>query len=221
VDVIKMRFGVLGSNNIYVRETTAGFSDFFGIDAIILKKEEEECNIISNNGVNLRYIDTKSVLSLLKLPFTIKTTSKFVDGFIVHYMNLYFALLIASGLIIDKPIAYLCYGGDVHKSKFRNWCVKKALERVDLIFVEVPSQQEYLHDYFGVPNDKLESSKIVFPVNSSFKKYNESQIEMIRKKRNISKKHVIFSPRTIDEHYNHHILIEAVSLLEDSLKKDI
>ena len=216
-----MKFGVLGSNNIYVRETTTGFSDFFCIDAIILNKNEEKCNIFLDNRINLRYTNSRSVLSLLKLPFTIKMTSRFVDGFIVHYMNLYFALLIASGIVIDKPIAYLCYGGDVHKSKIRNWFVKKALEKVDLIFVEIPSQKDYLHNFFGVPYDKLESSKIVFPVNPSFKKYSDLQKEVLREKWNLFKKNVIFSPRTVDEHYNHQILIEAVGHLDDSLKRDI
>ncbi|WP_269849861.1 glycosyltransferase [Methanosarcina horonobensis] len=34
-------------------------------------------------------------------------------------------------------------------------------------------------------------------------------------------KYVIFSPRTADGLYNHHILVKAVSFLEDDLKKDI
>lgn len=216
-----MRLGVLGSNNIYVRETTSGISDFTYINAIILKQKEEQCNINSVNRINLTYVNSKSLISLLKLPFIIKRTDRLVDGFIVHYMNLYFALLIASGMIINKPITYLCYGGDVRKSKIRNWCVKKALEKVDLIFVEAPSQKEYLHDSFSIPYKKLESSKVVFPLDPSFKVCDNSLKEIIRKKWGLLKKYIIFSPRTVDDHYNHHILIRAINCLEDNLKKDI
>ncbi|WP_269849863.1 hypothetical protein [Methanosarcina horonobensis] len=67
-----MRFGVLGSNNIYVRETTAEISNFFHVDAIILKKKEEKCNIDSEKKINLKFIDSKSLFSLLRLPFAIK-----------------------------------------------------------------------------------------------------------------------------------------------------
>lgn len=216
-----MRFGVLGSNNIFVRETTTALSNFFYIDAIILKKKEEKFILGLDNRINLRSINSRSLLSLLKLPFTIKIANGLVDGFIVHYMNPYFALVIASGMVIDKPIAYFCYGGDVRKSRIRNWIVKKALERVDLIFVQTVSQKEYLYHSFGVPYNKLESSKVVFPVDPAFKKYSDSQKEEIRRKWKLTKKYVIFSPRTVDEHYNHHILVEATSMLDENLKKDI
>jgi len=215
-----MRFGVLGSNNIFVRETTIEFSDFYQIYAIILGKNTDKCNIILNDRINLTSINSRSLFSLLKLPFAIKRTSGFVDVFLVHYMNLYFALLILFG-IIDKPITYFCYGGDVHKTKIENLFLKKAFEKVDLIFVELPSQREHLHNSFGIPYDKLESSKMVFPLSPSFKRYNDSQKQEIRKKWKLFKKYVIFSPRTVDKRYNHHILLKAINLLDDSLKRNI
>jgi hypothetical protein len=215
-----MRFGVLGSNNIFVRETTMGFSDFYQIDAIILGKKTDKNNIISDDKINLTSINSRSLFSLLKLPFAIKRTSRFVDVFIIHYMNFYFALLILFG-IIDKPIVYFCYGSDVHTIKIANLFLKKAFKKVDRIFVEVPSQKEHLHNSFGVPYDKLESSKIVFPLSPSFKKYSESQKQILKKKWELSDKYVIFSPRTVDKHYNHHILLKAISCLDDRLKKKI
>ncbi|AKB41520.1 glycosyltransferase family 4 protein [Methanosarcina mazei] len=215
-----MRFGVLGSNNVFVRETTMELSDFCQIDAIILRKKTDKNNIILNDRINLTSINSRSFFSLLKLPFEIKKTRRFVDVFLVHYMNLYFALLILFG-IINRPIVYFCYGTDVHNTKIANLLLKRAIEKVDLIFVQVPAQKEYIHNLFGVSYDKVESSKVVFPVNPSFKKYNDSQKQEIRKKWKIFKKYVIFSPRTVNKHYNHHILLEAINLLDDNLKTEI
>ncbi|KKG72670.1 glycosyltransferase [Methanosarcina mazei] len=215
-----MRFGVLGSNNIFVRETTIGFSDFYQIDAIILKKKTDKNNITLNDKINLTPINSRSLFSLLKLPFEIKKNSRYVDVFIVHYMNFYFALLILLG-VINKPIFYFCYGTDVHSIKIANLLLKKAFEKVDRIFVEVPSQKEYIHNSFGVPYEKLESSKIVFPLSPSFKKHEDLQKQAIKKRWGLSKRYIIFSPRTVDKHYNHHILLEAISCLDDSLKEKI
>ena len=122
-----MRIGVLAVNNIFVEETTNELSDHFYIDAIILKKKTEQCKVNQNHKVKLRFINKKSVIDLLKLPIHIKRVEKRVDGFIVHYINSYFAILLACG-IIKKPIAYFCYGGDIHKTGITRWLVKHALK---------------------------------------------------------------------------------------------
>ncbi|AKB84294.1 glycosyltransferase [Methanococcoides methylutens] len=212
-----MKFGILASNNIYVEETTNGLSNFADISAIVLKSKKEHCNY--NHSIDL-YLVEKTFIQLLKLPLILEKLSKKVDAFIVHYMNPYFSLLIILGFI-NKPIVYFCYGGDVRKSKFRNYLTKKALDHVDLIFVEAPSQKKYLHDFFHVPLNRLQSSVIVFPLNPCFKKMDNELHSEIRDKWNIHKKYVIFSPRTLHSHYNHHILLEGIANICEEFKLDI
>ena len=214
-----MRLGILASNNFFVEDTTNALSEYFYIRGIILKGKNDECRINRNHKIKLIFIKKKSVIDLLKFPLHIIKVEKEVEGFIVHYMNPYFAILLALG-IIKKPMIYFCYGGDVHKTGIRKWLVKKALKKVDLIFVESKSEQEHIHKGYGIKKEKIKSI-IWWSIGKSFKKYDNELIEQLIKKWDLTKEYVIFSPRNTIEFYNHHLLIDGLGLLDNDLKRKI
>jgi len=94
-----MRLGILASNNFFVEDTTNALSEYFYIRGIILKGKNDECRINRNHKIKLIFIKKKSVIDLLKFPLHIIKVEKEVEGFIVHYMNPYFAILLA---LIEK-----------------------------------------------------------------------------------------------------------------------
>ena len=71
----------------------------------------------------------------------------------------------------------------------------------------------------------IDEKKIVpilwYPVNSCFKRFDEKTIDNLRKKWNLTKEFVIFSPRATNEFYNHHLLIDGLGLLNEDIKKKI
>ena len=215
-----MKFGILAVNNIFVENTTNSLSDYLDIKPIILKSKNEVPKIIEKNDDEIIYVNKKSYISLLKLPFIIKKTEGNVDAFIIHYLNPYFAFLVAVG-IFKKPIAYFCYGGDVRKSGIRRWLVDKALKNIDLIFVELEVQKNHIHNEYNVPSNKIKSNVVIFYLDNIFKKFSLELTQKIGDKWNLSKKYIIFSPRTLTEVYNHRLLIEGVNLLDESLKNEL
>lgn len=214
-----MRLCVLGSNNIYVRETTKEFSKNIPIELIILKSKNDNCGLDGINEINVTPINKQSLFELLKLPFLIKNTSKDVDGFLIHYLNPYFALLIAAGLL-KKPKIYLSYGGDIHKTGLRKWIVKKSLQRIDFTFVEMKTDKELLINEFNVSHDRVKSL-IWYPVSKCFFKMDTNKRKELRVKWGFTKKYNIFSPRTLIEFYNHDILIKSIGSMEKSIRDNI
>ena len=215
-----MKFGILAVNNIFVENTTNALSDYLDLKPIILKNDTEIPKIIEKDDVEITYVNKKSFMSLLKLPFIIKKTEENIDAFIIHYLNPYFAFLVAFG-IFKKPIAYFCYGGDVRKSGIRRWLVDKALKNIDLIFVELEVQKDYIHNEYNVSNNIIKSDVIIFSLNETFKKFSLEFTPKIREKWGLFKKYIIFSPRTLTEVYNHRLLIEGINLLDESLKNEL
>jgi len=216
-----MRLGVLGVKNIFVEETTIILSNYFDLKPILLKNNNEKCNINAKCKNDIKYVNKKSIISLLKLPFIIRSTEKDVDGFLVHYLNPYFAFLIGFGLF-KKPIAYFSYGEDIRQTGIRGWLVKKALQNINLILVDnIKAQGLFIHDKYKIPFNKIVSNIKLFQTNKSFKKHSCESILSNRKEWNLSKKYIIFSPRTLIKYYNHHLLIEGLNLLDESLKNQL
>lgn len=215
-----MKVGILAVNNIFVENTTNALSDYLVLKPIILKNKKEMPKIIEKDEIDITYVNKKSYISLLKLPFIIKKIEGNVDAFIIHYLNPYFAFLVAFG-IFKKPIAYFCYGGDVRKSGIRRWLVDKALKNIDLIFVELEVQKKYIYNEYNVPSNKIKSNVIIFSLDNTFKKFPLELTQKIRDKWNLSKKYIIFSPRKLIEVYNHRHLIEGINLLDECLKNEL
>jgi len=210
-----MKICQIGSHNPYTYHLVNELSNSFESSAIILKSSKVEVSKYYNKDVNLVELCKDRSQDLLKLPKLIKKLEPNIDCFIFHYLNPYFALILASG-IIKIPITYFCYGGDIHKNGLRKQLVKKALKNVDLIFAESPTEKQLLINEYGV--DPASVCDVVwYPLDSVFESVREDEndsVDNFRDRWGISKKTIIFSPRGLIPYYNHHLLLEGIARSE-------
>jgi glycosyltransferase involved in cell wall biosynthesis len=161
------------------------------------------------------------ILNIARIIYLFLKYDRKCDCHLVHYLSLYYALAI--GLLpLRKPIVYCVYGSDVRTPEgWNKKIVKKALKRIDVIFESSQSfGRKYIVSKYGVDEKKIVPI-LWYPVNSCFRRFDDKTISSLKKKWNLTKDYVIFSPRTTVELYNHHLLIEGLGLLNDEVKKKI
>lgn len=213
-----MRIAVIAVYNIFSKESIESLSEFAQIDAYFLKRENEVIQPVKNAQINA--FNKKSLLSLMRFIFSLQRGQKNSDIKIIHYLNPLFIILIAAE-ILKQPIVYFCYGGDIKKSGLRRWLLKIALHKISLIFIEQEAQKKYLQSEYQVPDNKIESTLIIWGINNCFRILPEDEITNLRSKWGIFGKYVIFSPRLLVNHYNHHLLLEGINILDKNRKNEI
>lgn len=212
-----------GSDSLYCWEHIKEFGDEFDIFSIVIARTfRYNFDIRIVNPFRRRSLTI--VFGILNIPRIIYLFLKYdrkCDCHFVHYLSLPYALAIAL-LPLRKPIVYCVYGSDVRTPEgWNKKIVKKALGRIDVIFE--PSQsfgRKYIVSKYRVDQKKIVPI-LWYPVNSCFKKFDDRTIDNLRKKWNLTKEYVVFSPRATKEFYNHDLLIEGVGLLNDELKEKI
>lgn len=216
-----MRIAVIAVYNVFVKESIQELSEYSHIDAYILKGENDDLSALDVlENVQVYTFNKKSPLDLIKFIPSIRRGQTETDIRIFHYLNPFFLILLALGTF-RKPIVHFCYGGDIKKSGPRKWILRGVLQNMSQIFIEQDAQRRYLQSDYQIPNDKIESSLIIWNVSSCFKALPYNEIKSLRQKWGLLGKYIIFSPRTLDEHYNHHLLLEGINLLHEEIKKDI
>jgi len=216
-----MRIAVIAVYNIFVKESIQELSEFSYIDAYILKGENDDLSALDAlENVQIHAFNKKLPLDLIKFILSIRQGQTETDIRIFHYLNPLFSILLALG-IVRKPVVHFCYGGDIKKGGLKKWLLRRALHNMSQIFIEQDAQRRYLQFEYQIPSDKIESSLVIWNVNSCFKVLPYDGIKSLRQKWGLLGKHIVFSPRTLVEHYNHHLLLEGINLLNDDKKKDI
>jgi len=221
----KHKICLWGIDSPYCWEHAKEFSNEFDMFSIVLGNGfgyNFDIRITNLNPFKKRPFSTVfAILNILRIMYLFLKYDRKCDCHLVHYLTLHYALAIAL-LPFKKPIVYCVYGSDVRTPEgLRKKIVKKALERVDVMFCLSRS-------FFGphiVSKYGIDEKKIVpilwYPLNPRFKKFDDKTIDNLRKKWNLTKEYVIFSPRATKEFYNHHLLIDGLGLLSDGLKKKI
>jgi len=216
-----MRIAVIGVYNVFVNDSVQELSEFSHIDAYILKGENDDLSTFDAlENVQIHAFNKKSPIDLIKFILSARQGQTETDIRIFHYLNPFFLTLLAIDTF-RKPIVHFCYGGDIKKGGFRKLLLRRALNNMSLIFSEQDAERRYLQSEYQIPNDKIESSLIIWNVNSCFKAFPYDEVKSLRQKWGLSGRHIIFSPRNLDEHYNHHLLLEAINLLDEEKKRDI
>lgn len=221
----KHKICLWGTDLLYCWEHVKEFGDEFDMFSIVLGRTfgyNFNIQITNFNPSKRRPFSTVfGILNIARIMYLFLKYDLKCDCHLVHYLEFPYTLAIAL-LPLKKPIVYCAYGSDLrnpegHKKKI----VKKALRKVNVIFCLTQSfYSKYIVSKYGI-NEK----KIVpiwwSPVNSCFKRFDDKTIDNLRKKWNLTKDCVIFSPRATLEFYNHHLLIAGLGLLNDELKKKI
>lgn len=218
-----IQVGIFGSDSIYVTEMVQNLSSVCRI-TLVSRKVTEKSFEGDYELVSLPKIPSGK---MFLFPFSacskIKKLNKYVDVYAVHYLDIVWATLISLN-ILKKPMVYFVYGSDVNNNfgKFHTHLLKKSLQKFDLIFVEVPSNKQLLIEKYGVDPKKITPEPLWWNLNPCFKR-NASDVAKreLRNKWNITKKYVIFSPRTCKTIYQHDILIKAVGELNSELRDNI
>ncbi len=208
---MSLRICQIGSHNLYTPYLVNGLSDEFNSIAIMLKHPRQNITNYYNSNVDLIQLNKKQLKDLLNLVRIIKNIEVNVDCFIFHYLNPYFAFILALG-IISKPVAYFCYSGDIRKFGLRKELLKVALKNVDLAISESQTDKRYLVEEYNF-HDKKVCTIMWYPVDEVFKRTLNVKKDKIRERWGISKDIIIFSPRALNPMYNHHVLLEGIAKL--------
>lgn len=220
----RYRVCLWGGDSLYCWEHVKEFGDEFDMFSIVVGRAfgyKFDVRII--NPFKRRPLSTIFViLNIARIIYLFLKYDRKCDCHLVHYLGLPYALAIAL-LPLRKPIAYCVYGSDVRTPEgWNKRIVKKALGRIDVIFSGITQSfyRKYIVSKYGINEEKIVPI-LWYPVNSCFKRFNDETIDKLRRKWNLTKEYVVFSPRATKEFYNQHLLIEGVGLLNDELKKKI
>lgn len=161
------------------------------------------------------------ILSIPRIMYLFLKYDSRCDCHLVHYLSPHNALAIAF-LPLKKPIVYCAYGSDVRIPEgFHKTIVRKALRKVNVILAFPKSfYSKYIVSKYGIDERKI-VPLLWYPLNPCFRRFDDISISTLTKKWNLTKKHVIFSPRATKEFYNHHLLIDGLGLLNKELKQTI
>jgi len=213
-----------GSDSLYCWEHVKEFGNEFDMFSIAVGRAfgyKFDVQII--NPFKRRPLSTIfGILNIARIMYLFLKYDRKCDCHLVHYLGLPYALAIAS-LPLRKPIVYCVYGSDVRTPEgWNKKIVRKALQRIDVIFPGITQSfpQRHIISRYGVDERKIVPI-LWFPLNSCFKRFDQRTIDNLRKKWNLKKEYIVFSPRATKEFYNQHLLIEGVGLLNDELKKKI
>ena len=220
----KYKICLWGIDSPYCFEHVKEFSGEFNVFSVVLGRVfgfNFDIQIINPFKKESLLFTIFRILNVARVMYLFLKYDRKCDCHLLHYLTLPYALAIAL-LPLKKPIAYFVYGADVIDPEgFQKKLVKKALKRVDVIFCLTRSfYTKYIVNKYGI-----DEKKIVpiwwSPINPSFKRFDDKTIENLRKKWNLTKDYVIFSPRATLEFYNHHLLIDGVALLDKDLKEKV
>ncbi len=208
----------VGRYNSFVSRSISELSKHSNLDAIILTKNN---NVdLSPEVKNVKIFSIINFIGIIKFYLYIYKVRNKYDGVIFYYMQEYFfALLILN--IIKIPKYYFPFGSDLHKTGTKKLLLKKSLKKFNKIFLELETQKQHVIDNYKVADERIETSLILFNVDSCFQLMEKEQIEKLRNKWNIKKKYIIVSPRHVSEFYNHHLIIEGLSHLNKDIKDNI
>jgi hypothetical protein len=208
----------IGRYNSFLTRSISELSNYGNLDAIILIKEENI--VIPLNIKNIKTFNIINFRGIIKFYYYIYKNRNKYDAFIFYYLQEYFYVLLNLN-IIKGPKFYFPYGSDLHRKGILKFIVKNTLKKFQKIFIELETQKRFIIEDYKIPKDRVETSFIIFNVDSCFRLIDAKQKVVLKEKWKIKRRYVIVSPRSLTEHYNHHLVIEGLGNLDDKFKKNI
>ena len=212
-----------GTDSIYCWEHVKKFGDEFDIFSIVVGRIfGYSFDIQITNPFKKRPFSTIFwILNNARIMYLFLKYDRKCDCHLVHFLSSPYAWAIAL-LPLRKPIVYCPYGSDLRTPEGRyKKIVKRALGKVNVMFCFTQSfYRKHIVSKYGVDEKKIVPI-LWYPINPCFKRFDDETIDNLRKKWNLTKEYVVFSPRGTVGKYNHHLLIEGLGLLSDELKGKI
>ena len=208
----------IGRYNGFVSRSISELSSYGDLDAVIFFKKE---NIVFPSNVKkIKTFSLTNYIGIIKFYYFMFKNRNNYDAFIFYYMQEYFFLLLIFN-VIKKPKYYFPFGSDLHSKGISKFLLKKSLNRFKKIFIEIETQKQYIINNFRVPEKKIETSFVVFNVDPCFYRFREVQKVKLKEIWGIRKRYIAISPRTLNEHYNHHKVIEGIGQLKDDIRNNL
>ena len=213
-----------GSDSPYCWEHVVGLADECDMSSVVIGQAfgyEFDIRII--NRFSRRPLSTAVALwNRARIMYLFLKYDHKCDCHLVHYLSPEYAQAIAF-LPLRKPTVYCVYGSDVRTPQgIHRRIVGRALRRVDAILAGVTSSfpEKHIVSRYGVDEKRI-IPILWYSLGSCFRRLGDEAIAGLRRKWDLTREHVILSPRATKPLYNHHLLIEALGLLDDELKEKI
>lgn len=219
-----MNICLWGSDSIYFKEHIKELKGEFEIISIANSaKENDIYDITLTTNNRLKFVSRR--LNMLKILYLFLKYDNICDYHIIHNLHHEYATSLAY-LPIKKPVICIPYGTEIVEpvgynlpKGYLRWVVKRALQRADIIICFTKSfYKKYIVEQYCINENKI-LNLWPFPINPVFTRLDNNIIDKLREKWNIKSKYVILSPRAVKRMYNHHLVLDAISMLP--IKNDI
>ena len=218
----RLRLGLLGDSSAYVYEMIQNLEGNVEIHLFTINSSKNSLCPFQPGNYSFVKLTPKPLLFCLPPYLKLKKYTDEIDIMAIHFLGFWWELLLAMK-VTKKPTIFFVYGSDVNRKYILpHFLLKKyVLRNLSLIVAETEYQKKYLLDRYGVKPENIVTDVLWWNVKPCFRKHDADKCCSLRKKWGLGKRHIIFSPRVCRSLYQHHLLIEAVSLLDDNLKRDV
>ena len=161
-----------------------------------------------------------SIFTLPKIIYLMKKYDRIVGCHVVHYLSELFAISI---LVANpkKPIVYFTYGSDYRYPLLRSVVKNIINTKITTIFSGSPIVKKELRRLYDTESPKIDTTLTIGVDKGIFRKYSLIEKIFVKKKYKLLDNIVLFYPRKISIFYNHHIVLKAINLLEENLRKKV
>lgn len=217
-----LNIGMLGDSSLYVDEMIRNLDDKANIHFFTISINRNQRNPFQPGNYSFVKLTLNPLLLCIPAYFKLKRYNENIDIIAIHYLGPWWEVLLAMG-VTKKPTIFFVYGSDVNRKYILpHFILKKhVLKGISFIVAETEHQKTYLTERYGVNSENVIANTLWWNVNPCFKKHDGFLINSLRRKWMVDKKYIIFSPRACLPRYQHDLLIKAISLIDDNLKKDI
>ena len=218
----QLNIGMLGDSSLYVDEMIRNLESKAKIHLFTINTSKNSTCPFQLGDYAFTKLTPVPLLFCLPSYLKLKKYDDKIDVMAIHFLGFWWELHLAMK-VTKKPTVFFVYGSDVNrKYTLPHFLLKKyVLRNLSLIVAETEHQKKYLSDRYGVKSERIVTNTLWWNVNPCFRIYDADNVQSLRRKWELDKKYIIFSPRACTSRYQHHLLIEAISLLDESLRRDI
>lgn len=218
----QLNIGMLGDSSLYVEEMIRNLESKANIHLFTINTNKNSACPFQPGNYAFTKLTPIPLLICLPSYLKLKKYDDRIDVMVIHFLGFWWELHLAMK-VTKKPTVFFVYGSDVNREYILpHFLLKRyVLRNLTLIVAETEHQKKYLSDRYGVKPENIVTDVLWWNVKPCFRKHDADKCCSLRKKWGLGKRHIIFSPRACRSLYQHHLLIKAVSLLDDNLKQNI
>lgn len=221
-DSSQLRIGMLGNSSLYVDEMIRNLEKKAKIYFFTINSDKNTDCPFKPGNYSFVKLTPNPLMFCLPAYLKLKKYDDDIDVMAVHFLGFWWELLLAMK-VTKKPTMFFVYGSDVNQNySLLHFLLKRhVLRNLSMIVAETEYQKKYLSERYGVKPENILTNTLWWNVNPCFRKERVQHINSLREKWRLDKKYIIFSPRACTSRYQHHLLIQALSLLDDNFKLNI